>query len=100
VKTFTAVAGATFTVIASVRRGDGLIEELTVRRYAAPAPGCNQITITRPPLSLSALVPCDPPGDGGLPQAAAPGRESVLLAFSSAGLIALAVVGLLINRHE
>jgi hypothetical protein len=83
------------------------------RFYTAQGVGeCSPlITVTKEPvgstgnetLRLSDAVTCspdEPPQDPGLPSAAARWRESLLMALCSGGLIGLAVVGMLINRHE
>jgi hypothetical protein len=69
------------------------------------ARSCFRIKITTEgaSLRLSEPMPCtaeEPPPDPPLPEASAARRESLLAALSSSGLLALALVGLLINRHE
>lgn len=84
------------------------------RSYTATR-GCSRIVITLTEdtqFQLSNQMSCtaeepppaDPPPDESPPDASLPpqslSRESLLAAFWSSGLVALALVGLLINRHE
>jgi hypothetical protein len=108
------VAASPYQVIARPARPDRSPRVNPVgREYTALGMGdCSpRITVRKEPvgrnisiLTLSDAEVCgpdDPPGDDpGLPPAAAVPRESLLALLSSSGLLALAVVGLLINRHE
>ncbi len=75
------------------------------RRYSV-SEGCFRIAITvteSTRFHLSDPLPCDadePPQDPPPPQASVRTREALLAALSSSGLCFLALVGLLINRHQ
>ncbi len=101
-----------YTVYATSILGRVLAPVVPATRDYGISSGCVRITITFEPPTvaggplvtvLSDPVPCESGGGGSGPPrdvGAARWRESVLLAFCSSGLLGLAAVGLLLNRHE